>query len=248
MTSKENGRLIPRFAVRSAVLAAFVAACALSAGASPISMQVVSLDWSKGGSLQMLVDGHLESEYAGAINIRLDGVNYQAMCVDLFTSIGYETIAVNPYSPYSVNNAARAAWLFATQFGSVHTAVAAEALQLAIWDVIHDGGDGLGAGRIRASTRIGTPLAVVTAANQYLTMSVGQTSGEASVYISIYGADAKQSLMSNYLGFGSWSPPVDQGSPAPEPGSLGLGALGSACLIAGLYWKRRRRARARYAG
>ena len=216
------------------------AAFAAAADASPLTMQVTGVDWSKGGDVAILVDGHAVTEFAGAINIKLDGIPFQAMCVDLFTGIGIEAIPVNPFSPFTVNNAARAAWLFVNQFGSVTTAVNGEALQLAIWDIIHDGGDGLSAGRVRASVGVGTPSAVVAGANQYLSASVGQTSGLASVYISVNGPTYKQSLMSNYLGTGGWTPPSDQGSPVPEPGGMGLSAIGMATLAAGMYWKRRR--------
>jgi hypothetical protein len=198
-----------------------------------MTMSVVGTDTFLGGNIKMIADGSVVTYFAGAIKITLDGAPYEALCVDLFHSIGIETISVNPFNPFGTTNGARAAWLYSTQFPSVDSVVEGEAIQLAVWDIIHDSGDGLAAGLVRANTAIGTPTTVLSLANQYISMSVGQTSGDASIYISVNGPSAKQSLMSVYLS------PQHQAGEVPEPETFALTGFG--LLIAAAYLRRRSR-------
>lgn len=233
-----NERAVSR-AIRFTRIFTVATVLALSASGSPVETRVLGVDSSRGGAIYLEADGRTVRDFAGFINIALDGVLHEAICVDIFTSIGLETISVNPFSPFAVTNAARASWLYATQFDLINSILAGEALQLAVWDIIHDGGDGFSAGHIRANTSIGTPTGVLTAANQYLTMSAGKTSGAASVYISVDGPAARQSLLSSNIGGTVWAPPLYRAEPVPEPAGLALGGLGVASLGLGLYLKKK---------
>ena len=61
------------------------------------------------------------------------------------------------------------------------------ALQLAIWDVVHDGGDGFAAGRIRQSADALNPTdsIVLSLANSFLSASLGQTQTGGIVYVNV---------------------------------------------------------------
>ena len=85
-----------------------------------------------------------------------------------------------------------------------------EGLQIAIWDIIHDGGDGPNQGRIQAS--VGTPLDVVQNWGNFLVSSQGQR------YQTLIGV--LQPL----------PPPAPTRENVPEPGSLGLLAVGFTSL------------------
>jgi hypothetical protein len=227
--------------VKVGAIAGVLAGLAIPASATPITMQVVAADTAIGGYMNLLVDGATVNDFVGGIKIKLDGVAYEALCVDLFHSIGIETIQVNPFSPFESSGWARAAWLYVNVLPGVHTVSAGEALQLAVWDIVHDGGDGFNAGRLRANTAIGTPQAVLDLANTYLSNSLSKTSGTASIYISVDGPTAKQALLSAYVGAGTgWTPPSGQQTlPTPEPSTLALSGFALAATL-GLALRRRR--------
>lgn len=147
------------------------------------TIQVTSTDTTRGGNVSFVLDGANSSGYAGAILAKYDGGPTQTFfCVDLFTGISYGTYGTTPLVPYSAN-LARVAWLYETQLGTVTSANLGRAFQLAIWDIIHDGGDGVDAGRLRQRVGTGgTPAAVVTAWTNYLNISAGMSSLNATVY------------------------------------------------------------------
>lgn len=93
---------------------------------------------------------------AGPMAATLNGtLNFNAYCVDSAHSpvIG-STYNVNLVAlpDAGLTNSARISYLYQTFAGSVTTADQGAALQLAIWDVMVDNGDGLGAGSFRASS------------------------------------------------------------------------------------------------
>jgi hypothetical protein len=187
------------------------------------TITLTGVDNSRGMNLNYAVNGSNTVSYAGAIQITVTGVpagtvNDLAFCVDLFTSIGLGSYASTLQSPSAVANGERVAWLLQNVLGDVDTAREGAGLQLAIWDIVHDNGDGLAAGAIRQhSAPKAADLAAYGFAATYLALSAGQSSTAGTVYqnVSFQGVPA-QTLMG-----------AETVVPNPEPGTwamLGLGA------------------------
>lgn len=171
-------------------------------------------------------NGTVTTTTAGLLNIRIDGTHYSAYCFDLFTSIAInDTFPVNGAHPTANTVQARAAWAIANYLGSTTQAFQSAALQLAVWDILHDNGDGLaaGAGRIQVSTVSGrvTPSNIATLAGQIIQASVGKSYTGGNIYTHISGPSVKQML---YV------------SDVPEPATIFLSGTALAALIA---WRKR---------
>jgi PEP-CTERM motif/Thioester domain len=159
---------------------------------------------------------------AGLLNIRVDGSSYSAYCFDLFTGISAGTnYTVTANTPAANTNQARAAWAIANYLGTFTQAYERAALQLAVWDIIHDSGNGLafGSGRVQISTTSGklTPTNISTLASSIITASVGKSYTRGTFYT----ANGMQTL---YV------------SDVPEPATIFLSGGALAALVA---WKRR---------
>ena len=170
----------------------------------------------------------LNRSYSGEILVMINGKSQIAYCVDFFTGIGIGSYNSTFLSPASYLNGARAAWIYEMNALTAVTNATAAAIQLAIWDVIHDGGDGLNAGNIRLSSSGSSSLRA--AAEALISASAGRTSLNETILqnTAFNGAPAQWLITSGKL---------YPNTAVPEPttwtmiaGGLGLGA-----------WKRRRR-------
>jgi PEP-CTERM motif len=113
-----------------------------------------------------------------------------------------------------------------------------EALQLAIWDMTVDGGDGLSSGLVRASTDPNNPTdpLVLAAAQYYEQAALGQWSNDAYVYINWAegNPNSPAQMLEGPLYFDPGPKPV-----APEPATFVL--VGAALIGIGWSWRRQTR-------
>jgi hypothetical protein len=181
--------------------------------------------------------------FAGVISIEVtEGgktFNRDSLCVDLFTTIGlgpsYDTTLLRP-ADVPQKNLARASWLVDNallpaqnssysselpQIDWVSSATPAEriaqgeGIQLAIWDIVNDGGNGFSSGLVQAAqagdlgNTVGpTDAAVLTWAVFYENASVGKSNNQAFVYNNIGNGTLAQMLI---------GPQFFDGGPQPVP-------------------------------
>lgn len=192
------------------------------------TLNVISLDSARGRDVSMRIDGVNSTVYAGVIVGSYDGSqSFDLLCVDFFTSIDYGLYDSYDRLPLLNGREDRAAWLFANVYKrtTINTTNLGAAFQIAIWDIIHDGGDGPSAGRIRSNSS--TPSAVITSWNSFLTQSLNRSSLEAVIYVNSQGLIPAQNL----IGL-----PVSE---QPEPSTYAV--LGTGLLT--LAWLRRSKAK-----
>ena len=178
----------------------------------------------------MEVNGNAGSHYAIQIYLtKNNAINYTAYCVDLFTSIGFSTYNTTTGLPSTLTpNGQRAAWVFDTYRSTVDTNQEGAAMQVALWDIIHDGGDGLSAGAIRLAP---SESALQLIAGAMITASLGHTSNNATILYNFSMGDGSkaQTLITT----------ADALTPNPEPQTMAMMALGAA-----LVWVGRRKRKA----
>jgi hypothetical protein len=136
----------------------------------------------------------LEDGIAGQIQISLDGTSLIAFCVDLFTNIGFETYNTTLGPPSGYAGGGRAAWIYENFGPGVNSNESAAALQLAIWDSVHDGGDGLSAGNVQLQVTGSATLRL--AAEAIVSASAGQSSANATILHNVsFGGQPAQTLI-----------------------------------------------------
>jgi hypothetical protein len=186
---------------------------------------VVGTDSNLGENIFLREDGSNESAWAGGIDVKVDGHNRVLFCVDLFVEINSGGTYNTALDFADTANLKRVAWLLNNYYPT--NAVTGAGLQLAIWDIMSDNGDGFTSGLVRKSTSNGNPTnaTVLADAIQYEALSVGKSSTNAVVYhnFTIPGGAPAQTLI------GLW--PTDGGPIAtPEPASIFM-ILGGLALI-----------------
>jgi len=234
-------------------------ACGLASGSTIV---VTGVDWTRGESIWINEDGTDVSAYfAGVIDITVNDTDgsytRDSLCVDLFTDIYlYQQYDTNVLGPGDVagKNLPRVSWLIdnallPSQNSSytsalpttdwVSTPDQGAGIQLAIWDIVHDGGDGFSGGRVQAGSAANpTDPNVLAWAEAYEGMSAGQSSNLAYVYQNFdTGTTVPAQMLAGPLFQDGGPTPQDD---APEPTTLllsGSALIGAACLA------RRRRAR-----
>jgi hypothetical protein len=187
--------------------------------------------------------------WAGGIDITVDGYTRAVFCVELFTDIYLNTTYNTTMDYPETANLERVAWLLQDEWPSAPTYTGAAlqtqgaGLQLAIWDIMENNGDGFGTaatstGSVSQSTDPNNPTnpAVLLAAQQYEALSAGRSSTSGIVYynVTVNGGAAVQNLM------GTSMEAHDDGgpSPVPEPGTVIL-MLGGLAMIAANRLRRR---------
>lgn len=166
-----------------------------------------------------------QTETAGVMLIQVDGGAWQAaFCGDVFAGIAQNTTydangAFQNNAPYT-----RVAWLLANALpmivsGSPAAGAEAAALQLAIWDILHDNGDGLTAGQIQQSAN--TAQAVRDAFAGYLGAAWTPAEGLVRYQLTFQNTQISAQDLVTFV---------------PEPGTFALAGL----TLAGLLIRRRR--------
>jgi hypothetical protein len=228
--------------------------------ADTYTIDPTGVDSTRGESIWMNENGNNVSQYfAGVVLITLtDTDTHQqwyrdTLCVDLFTEIQvkqtYGTTVLDPYE-VSGRNLTRVSWLvdnalLPTQSSYLSVLPASDwvtnsaqgaGIQLAIWDIVENNGDGLSAGSVQASTDPNnqTPADVLYWANTYETLSTNQSSGLAFVYDNVNLSSGTRVQMLEGPEFADGGP-----TPAPEPSTCQFMLVSLAGGI-GLWLRRRR--------
>jgi hypothetical protein len=217
---------------RNILLLTAILTLASSQAAFGTSIQHTGLDSARSKTVEIKVDGSVRSVRAGVAILSVDGTALvDAFCVNLFQGITLnQTYAAESILPagYDLDGGA-AAWLMETYLPIAGTRAEGAALQLAIWDTIHDSGNGLGAGRIRASAN--TDSTILSLAQTWLDASAGKSSNNAKVFT----ASAGQRVFQQQLYLTAQTPNGE----VPEPGTMAMMAGGAIALGA---FRRRQRA------
>ena len=184
------------------------------------TIDATGVDWNRGQNIWINEDGNpVQTYFSGVIFITLTDANTgqtwnrDTLCVDLFTDIylgnTYNTAVLSP-ADVSGKNMPRVAWLvdnallpaentnYVSQLPPsdwVTNSAQGAGIQLAIWDITVDGGDGFTNGRVQASTGTPTPADVLYWANTYEALSLGKSSYSAYVYSNYNGTAEAQMLL-----------------------------------------------------
>jgi hypothetical protein len=153
--------------------------------ASAAIIRILSVDTNRGQNTWTNQNGTDTNSFLGVIRVSLDGAGpLDAFCIDAFVSVSVnDNYAVNLTDPSSAQRQ-RVAWLLNSQLPTLNALPNGTdkrqrfaALQLTIWDIVHDNGDGFGAGLIRWDTSgtNNTPTNVRTYSDLYRTLSSGQS-------------------------------------------------------------------------
>lgn len=241
-----------------------VAAATLLCGiAAADSIVATGVDGNAGGyGVWMNLNGTDQQAYfAGVLNIQLtdaDGntFNRDTMCVQLFTDIylgqTYGTSVVLPNEVADAGALEQASWLLDNtlmpgQNGGatpslvpsadwVTTPAQGAGLQLAIWDLVENGGDGFGAGTVQAGSAANpTDPTVLYWAEYYESLALipGNASDDAFVYVNVNLGNGQPAQMLEGPEFVNDNGP----QPQPEPGTLVLS--GTALVVLGFVGRRK---------
>jgi hypothetical protein len=236
--------LFPRFP--RAILVAL--ACVFLSVTASADTLVVSTSPTDSESTYLMENGVDTYTYAGEADITLDGnINRTAYCVAIFTDINPGTVYNTTLEDISaVNNGLRVGWLLDYEsplIGTSGNGLAGTAdqqgagLQLAIWDIVNDNGDGLSKGNIQAATTSNTSTGnytdavAVTDAGIFEAASIGKSADAWVYYNTNQTTGAVAQTLMGYVTF------TDGGPTVPEPGTFGVVTLG--LVIAGIALRRK---------
>ena len=149
-----------------------VAALAAGSASASETLTVQSLTAGKYSIINLSYYGNSFNVYSGPQLVQLDsGPLFDAYCVDLdHWNALPSSYPVDVLSTDLLTNGQRIAYLYNTYAATVTNSTMGAALQLAIWDVLIDNGDGLGSGNLKSTISGG----ILSQANSYIATSAGQ--------------------------------------------------------------------------
>ena len=192
------------------------------AGASATTIAYSGADPFRSFDIWINADGSNVNVVTGVAILQVDGFyTVDAVCVDYFVAISNGIYDVNLLGSNAISGGTRVAWMLRNTLPSINTQSdplakrqQAAGFQLAIWDIVHDGGDGFSAGRIRQSTSTPTDAIVLFWASAFVGGTVGQSLDAGVVYRNVGGIGVSQQLMSD----------------VPEPSTCAMLLTGSVML------------------
>jgi len=184
--------------------------------AAPLNLTGLGLGQNASASLGSLSQNFFSGAQSGNYN---GGPSATLFCVDFDKHNSIPTsYDVSVLTETSLSNGALVGKVF-NKFSNFTTNAEAAALQLAIWDAVYDGGDGLAAGSFKSSS-FQSEVAAIFAAD---------FTGVSS-HITYYAPTSHGPNGDLYQG-------MITGAPVPEPATMAVLALGAGALL-----RRRRRA------
>ena len=122
------------------------------------------------------VSGPGVTPLGNAITLDIDGVGRFGYGVDVTKPLSFGTYQAEIDGVAGYANGQRAAWIYENYGGVVGAGLA---VQLALWDVMNDGADGLSAGLVRVGASV--PEAIRSLGESIIAASLGQSSDNAII-------------------------------------------------------------------
>lgn len=207
------------------LILAALAVTALVPAAQAANLEFVGAVSGKSKAVTINYNGDSMNVNAGALGIKVDGGSIiEAYCVDLEHSIqaGWDwdvNILSFDSHPATAANLIKAKNLLASTYFGVDTDNKGAALQLAVWDALYDGGDGLNTGVFEATVSGG----LATAYNSIVTTANTPTENINDYIFTYYEATSHGQYGKKYQDLVSLEP-------VPEPATMVL--LGGMALAA----------------
>lgn len=166
-------------------------------------------------NIDVKFDNQNTNIYSGQIGVRFDtGVTALLFCADPFIGLRLDTVEITPLAGNQVNQGERLAWMFNSYVPAMTQGWQAAAFQLAAWDIVADGGDGLATGRIQSAST--TNSTILAAASALVAASQGKSDNTGIFYQPTAGPRYSQTLFEA------------ADNPVPEPSTyllMGVGLL-----------------------
>lgn len=166
-------------------LISFAAVLALSAGANAVHLKINSMVPDRAQVVTIQFNGTNKSVYAGAQSVSIDGASDVGLyCVDLGHANHFgDSYEATVDGLSTLDHGDLVGNLMTNFWGSIDSSEKAAAFQLALWDAVVDGGDGLDIGNFK-----GINLSSGLVSQYGLYQSSMNSAGPENLTISVYNA------------------------------------------------------------